>query len=260
MKELLTHIKKAFDALPLKVHKHFLPPEPHSMQERYRWLLAAGLVICPEYRFTGPNLSWWRNPEFTAYLEKFGELYGRNSHRRWQLHQLMKRIKKLEGDTVECGVYEGASSWLMLHNTRTHNRMHHIFDSFEGLSAPLPVDGAHWSKADLSADEATLHENLSEFKGRYAAYKGWIPERFHEVADRQFAFVHIDVDLYEPTRDSLEFFYPRLVPGGVMLCDDYGFTNNPGANKAVDDFMQNKEEELFVLPCGGCYLQKEVVS
>src|SRR5688572_31529904 len=42
-----------------------------------------------------------------------------------------------------------------------------------------------------------------------------------------------DVDVYQPTRDSLEYFYPRLVTGGILVCDDYGW---PGARKAVDDF------------------------
>ena len=50
-----------------------------------------------------------------------------------------------------------------------------------------------------------------------------IPTRFDEVADRSFCFVHVDVDLFEPTRESIAFFYPRMVPGGVMLFDDYGF-------------------------------------
>ena len=64
-----------------------------------------------------------------------------------------------------------------------------------------------------------------------------IPDRFPDVADREFRFVHIDVDLYEPTLDSLAFFYPRLVTGGILLCDDYGFTTCPGARRAFDEMV-----------------------
>jgi predicted O-methyltransferase YrrM len=68
--------------------------------------------------------------------------------------------------------------------------------------------------------------------------RGWIPERFDIVSDKTFSIVHIDVDLYQPTRDALEFFYPRLNPGGLMICDDYGSVACPGAKKAVDDFCK----------------------
>ena len=44
-------------------------------------------------------------------------------------------------------------------------------------------------------------------------YKGWIPEKFNLVDNSKFSFVHIDVDLYEPTLKSLEFFFPRLEEG-----------------------------------------------
>ena len=81
-------------------------------------------------------------------------------------------------------------------------------------------------------------------------YRGWIPERFAEVADRRFAFVHIDVDLYQPTLDSVAFFYQRLVPGGIIVCDDYGFTTCPGATRAMDEFMADKPEHIVHLPTG----------
>ena len=63
--------------------------------------------------------------------------------------------------------------------------------------------------------------------------------------------VHVDVDLYEPTLASLAFFYPRMNPGGVMVCDDYGFTTCPGATKAVDEFLHDKPEKMIALPNGG---------
>lgn len=53
-------------------------------------------------------------------------------------------------------------------------------------------------------------------------HKGRIPARFDVVADRQFPYVHIDVDLYQPTLDSLAFFYGRTVAGGALLRDEYG--------------------------------------
>jgi hypothetical protein len=81
-------------------------------------------------------------------------------------------------------------------------------------------------------------------------HPGWIPERFTDVAERRFCFLHLDVDLLQPTHDALEFFYPRMVPGGVILCDDYGFETCPGARLAVDGFFASRPEPVVHLPTG----------
>ena len=104
-----------------------------------------------------------------------------------------------------------------------------------------------------TADE--LRSNLSEFKG-VTIHQGWIPERFHEVADRRFSFVHIDVALREPTAASVEFFYPRVVQGGIVLCDDYGFSTCPGATLAIDEYLADKPEKMMALPGGGGFFIK----
>jgi len=100
---------------------------------------------------------------------------------------------------------------------------------------------------------------LAEFPG-VSLLAGWIPERFPAVADRRFAFVHIDVDLYEPTRDSLAFFYPRMSAGGIVVCDDYGFTSCPGATRAVDEYLADRPEKMIALSCGGGFLVKGVAT
>jgi hypothetical protein len=117
------------------------------------------------------------------------------------------------------------------------------------LSVPGPADGNYWHGGNLASTEGQIRHNLAKFANVHY-YKGWIPERFHEVADGCFCFVHIDVDLYQPTRDAVEFFYPRLSPGGIVVCDDYGFATCPGARKAVDDFATGKGVPVLDLPTG----------
>ena len=77
-------------------------------------------------------------------------------------------------------------------------------------------------------------------------YEGWIPERFDDVADCEFAFVYVDVDLYEPTYNSPDFFYERMVPGGILVCDDYGFVDCRGARDAFDEFRADKPERYVI--------------
>lgn len=214
--------------------------------------------IIPGYRLTWPQMGWWRDPEFNAYLDRFGERGGFNTHRKWSLWQLLRLVEAVEGDTAECGVFEGASSWLICASGAGRGRIHHLFDSFEGLSEPGPEDGSHWKAGALAASERLVRDNLRQFADGLVFHKGWIPDRFSDVEERTFAFVHIDVDLRKPTAQSLEFFYPRLSDGGILLCDDYGCTTCPGATEAIDEFLRDKPEKMLALDAGGGFFVKGI--
>jgi predicted O-methyltransferase YrrM len=139
-------------------------------------------------------------------------------------------------------------------------RVHHGFDSFAGLSEPSARDGEYWTAGNLSSPLEAARSNLAEFGEAVQLYTGWIPERFKEAAARRFRFVHIDVDLYEPTRDSLAFFYPRVEPGGIIVCDDYLFNTCPGATAAVDEYLADKPEKMLALSAGGGFLIKGTIT
>jgi hypothetical protein len=232
----------------------------HSIREEmgFAFLRRTAAWVSPRYRFNWGKFDWWHNDRFTEYLERFNELDGMNTDRRWTLYQLARLAADVPGDTAECGVFRGASSYLICRSFNGHSqhrRTHFVFDSFEGVSKPQPIDGTHWTKGDLTCPLDVVKQNLQEFDN-ISWHKGWIPQRFADVTDRRFSFVHIDVDLYEPTRDSIQFFYPRLNNGGIIICDDYGFTTCPGATRAVDEFLTDKSEKMIALPCGGGFLIK----
>jgi hypothetical protein len=215
-------------------------------------------IVFPAYRFKWPQMDWWNNLEFTHYLERFSEQNGMNTDRRWMLNQLLRLTYQVPGDTAECGVYQGAASYLICQfnaEILDNERHHFMFDSFEGLSKPSANDSLYWSKGDLSAPEEAVRNALSDFPN-ITLFKGWIPTRFKEVENKQFSFVHIDVDLYEPTLESMAFFYPRMSPGGIILCDDYGFSTCPGATRAVDKILQDKPEKMISLCSGGGFMIK----
>jgi O-methyltransferase len=212
--------------------------------------------LLPDYRLTFSQMDWWQDEGFNAYLDRFGERKGFNSHRRWILWQLLRMTSHVEGDTVECGVFHGASSWLICAANRGKDRIHHIFDSFEGLSAPQSEDGSYWTPGVFATPEQVVIDNLAPFGDLVRLYKGWIPDRFEEVADRTFSFVHVDVDLFQPTLDSVRFFYDRLAPGGILLCDDYGCGTCPGATASIDEFLSDKTEKMLVLDAGGGFFIK----
>jgi hypothetical protein len=176
------------------------------------------------------------------------------------LHQLIRLIADVPGNTAECGAYIGAGSFLIAQaNAQVATpRTHYVFDSFEGLSRPVDLDGAYWHQGDLATPEAVLRQNLREFGERVIVHRGWIPQSFSAIDPQPFAFVHVDVDLHEPTAASLDFFYPLLSPGGIMVIDDYGSTHCPGATSAVDEFLADKPEKMIALSAGAGFFIKGV--
>ena len=229
--------------------------------DRNRRLFALKSVadrLLPDYRLSWHQIDWWDDKDFNAFLERFGERGGFNTHRKWTLWQLLRLTAAVDGDTAECGVYRGGSSWLICASNRDRGRTHHLFDSFEGLSNPRAEDGGYWKPGDLATGEQAVLDNLAPFADQLAFHKGWIPDRFPDVEGKTFSFVHVDVDLYQPTLDSIAFFYPRLGPGAILLCDDYAFTNCPGATKAVDDFLADKPEKMLALDAGSGFFIKGI--
>ncbi len=217
-----------------------------------RYFLAEKLThaIYPAYVFSEYGREFLRDTSFKARYESLeGTSNYRSLDRKYVLDQLVQLACLVDGDTAECGVLRGTSSLFLCERIANSGKEHHVFDSFEGLSEPTAGDGSYWTKGDLAVDEAAVRANLAAFDFvRY--HRGWIPERFEDVADRRFSFVHVDVDLEQPTLDSIAFFYPRLSSGGILLCDDYGFSTCPGAKRAMDEFMADKPESVVHLPTG----------
>jgi hypothetical protein len=120
------------------------------------------------------------------------------------------------------------------------------------LSDLAAVDrSAHLDQAKRYA--CSLEEVQRNLRGfDFIAYhRGWIPAPFAALADCRFRLVHIDVDLYQPTRDSFEFFFPRLAPNGVMIFDDYGTLKFPGARRAIDECLERAGAPFFMATPAG---------
>jgi hypothetical protein len=171
--------------------------------------------------------------------------------RHYTILQAVKNVAGVEGDACEAGCYRGLSAWLAAGAFARSGRKltFHICDSFEGLSETKNQDKSIYSSKKkvktFACDEDQVRANLSEFDS-IEYHKGWIPTQFAALENCRFCYVHIDVDLYEPTRDSIEFLWPRLNKGGVMLLDDYATTRYPGAKQAIDEYFSDKSNYFLV--------------
>lgn len=174
-----------------------------------------------------------------------------SERRRARFQNLVRHFQKTAGvigDVAECGMFRGLSafvlcSYIKMENPEYDGADFHGFDSFAGLSEPRIEDEPNaedrppaLKAGAFACSEAEVRKNLSDFKA-IQLYPGWIPGRFADVENVRFRFVSIDVDLYQPSIDSLEFFSPRMAPGGIIICDDYNWR---GQARAVQEFSEKR--------------------
>jgi hypothetical protein len=232
---------------------------------RFRGLLPR-VELDPRFRYKR-GIRWWEDRSWTEKYAKYLGMDGRGGtrilDRRFHLLQFVQAVRDLPGCTAECGVARGIGSALIcleLQDAMPGDDCHFAFDSFEGVSAPSEVDRMengrhHWFQGKLAVPAERTQALLAEFP-KCKTVKGWIPESLQVAKDYRFRFVHVDVDLYQPTRDSFEFFYDRLVPGGVILMDDHGFTSCPGARQAAMEFFAKRPERIVELTTGQAFVIK----
>ncbi len=162
----------------------------------------------------------------------------------YHIYMVVKKTAKVPGDIAEVGVYRGGSAKVICEAREKGNeKLVHLFDTFEGLPEVSSMDKpGQFQKGEFAASLEEVKKYLASYP-RVNFYKGWFPDTATPIEGKQFSFVHMDVDIYESTRSSIEFFYPRMSKGGVIISHDYG--NAPGVRKAFDDFFQDKPEPVF---------------
>jgi len=152
------------------------------------------------------------------------------------LYELGLIVNTLPGSIAEAGVWCGGALYLLASVAR--DKTIHGFDSWEGLPPVMPEDG-HFEGMENTGWGKCLPptELLAVFGERVKLHKGWFCDTLSEVAGEQFCLVHVDCDRYSSAKECLEFFYPRMVDGGYLIFDDYGFHLTPGVTVAVDEFF-----------------------
>jgi hypothetical protein len=192
-------------------------------------------------------------------------LYYDRLHVIYQALAGLKAIAEPRFDCVnlaEIGVYKGGTSYFIasvVEELGFHAAKHYCFDTFEGFAEEdidLRTDGTQKPGKLSDTQFASVKAYLRRFNN-LTLYKGRFQDTCNQVASRQFHFIHLDVDIYKPTLFSLNFFDERLVTGGVIVIDDYGFRTCPGVKQAVDEFKSTRNNyfSLHVLT-GQCVLVK----
>ena len=165
----------------------------------------------------------------------------------------------IEGNTAELGVFQG--NFARLINHYFPDRKLYLFDTFEGFDKrDAEVDRREkFSTATQDFTQTSIDLVLSkmEHKDNCIVRKGWFPETA-EGFDDKFCFVSLDCDLYQPMLAGLEFFYPRLVHGGVIMIHDFVPAGYSGVRQAVKEFCDANNTGYVCLSdhCGSAVIVK----
>lgn len=155
--------------------------------------------------------------------------------------QAIRNLPGVAGDVVEVGTYRGGSAYFIADALRAHgitDARFHVFDTFEGHPTDAVTDldpgqsPGHFNETGLEE----VRSYLSPF-ANIELHKGDVLQTLPGLPESRYRLVHLDTDLYLPTRTCLEYFEPRLSSGGVVVLDDYSAKRCTGVREAVDTYL-----------------------
>jgi macrocin-O-methyltransferase TylF-like protien len=181
----------------------------------------------------------------------------------YTLGRIVDSIERFDGSIIECGVYRGSTLLGMAHRLALRGITNvAVFgcDSFEGFPEPTQEDaltgGVFHERARRGVFADTNYEDLAirverlGYGRQVRLVRGFFEDTLPQFMESRFSIVHLDCDLYRSYVTCLELLYPRLVPGGYMIFDEYDFSASiyPGAQKAIDEFLAGKPEKIESFP------------
>lgn len=212
------------------------------------------------------------DPVFISLLEKCGHncmwYYFNSIEPMYTMYTNLQYIVKngIPGDIVECGVWRGGMmqlAALTLAHLGDISRKLYLYDTFDGMPEPeerdISCDGgsahAAWKNARDEGKKWGLGGSRALVKGLllstgYPKDKMFFVEGMVEdtipttLPEKDIAILRLDTDLYKSTRHELEYLYPRLVAGGILIVDDYGYYR--GAREATDEYFAEKKIPMLL--------------
>jgi len=184
----------------------------------------------------------------------------------WRLHTLVwaatAALGLPDGDFVECGVFKGDMAWVVgeVTNLGQTGRQFHLYDSFEGfdpaqttqqdfpdLPGFLEYANAIYSAEGLWDGVQARFSDLSH----YHLHKGYLPGTLdRDGFPERIAYLHIDLNVAPAEIACLERLFDRVVPGGMIVFDDYGWKVFHRQKEAEDAFFAERGYQVLELPTG----------
>jgi hypothetical protein len=198
-------------------------------------------------------IPWGAGDDFEQSFNEVNKNELISSGRCFLLWQLGRYASKKEGDVAEVGVYKGGSAKII--SKICPNKKIHLFDTFSGMPQETTGVDLH-KKGEFSDTSLDLVKTFLADCVNVVFHPGFFPATAATLNNAKFCFVHVDADIYPSVKSSLEFFYHKMVIGGIIVFDDYKWDMCPGVEKAVDEFFKDKAEKPIVIEKFQCMIIK----
>ena len=179
-----------------------------------------------------------------------------------QIDKLLSDVLFYEGNVAELGVYKGRLTELIADNIKCTDKYLYLYDTFEGFyEADVAIDKekGYIGKTVENFSDTSVEKVIDKVlktglrRSNLIIRQGYFPSTICEDdASDIFCFVSIDFDLSKPTKDALEYFWPRVVDGGYIVVHDYGNRNYKGVKKSVDNFIKHNDIKSYMELCDYC--------
>jgi O-methyltransferase len=204
--------------------------------------------------FPSANYAPWLGDEAFMYIYK---LIKKNTlvdiYRCYELWQLVQNINLInpQAAILEVGVWRGGTAGIMASQLVNVNSAANLYlaDTFSGVAKAGEKDSFYKGGEHNDTSQQIVEEvlrNKSQYNN-YKILKGIFPEdTAHEInAAELFGLCHIDVDVYDSAKDILEWVWDKLIPGGVVVFDDYGFHSCTGVTKLVEGYRHYPDRHII---------------
>lgn len=162
-------------------------------------------------------------------------------------------VKNLPGDFVECGVNTGAYARAVIEyiDFAKTGKTFYLFDTFAGL-VPDQINEAE-KNAGIQDYLGKYHDVYEQVKKTFAPFnvsvvKGMVPETLPQCKSESICYLSIDMNVMEPEIAAANYFWNKIVPGGVIILDDYGFPQHKEQKLAFDRFARERGVNILSLP------------
>lgn len=167
------------------------------------------------------------------------------------IRYVLKFTNPINSNFVECGVASGLSAFFALSELKNTPCTFHLYDSWGIMKSEYLLDSEQEHVGDYEYQNIqNTKKNLKLFSDKIKYHIGYIPETLDNSAPNEISYLHIDVNSAKTTNEILEFFYPKLVAGGIILFDDYAWTSYNETRTITDKFLDNKNGVMFISPTG----------
>jgi len=206
------------------------------------------------FSFPSANYTPWQGD--AAFMDIYKQIQQHtlvDIYRCYELWQLVQKVHTLDpaAAILEVGVWRGGTAGIMARQLAAQNSNATIYlaDTFTGV-AKAGVNDSFYTGGEHSDTSAQIAEDVLKDKSRYLHYrilKGIFPEDTAEQVPvtEKFGLCHIDVDVYDSAKDILEWVWGKLIPGGVVVFDDYGFHTCTGVTKLVDGYRHHPDRQVI---------------